>query len=510
MEWNTTSIYTINFDANGSKGIVSIVELLPFSLEKVITIKCSVLLSADISLLWKVFDEMKEHGSVFDVVKQTKLEEIEDSIMLIDLKNMRKRKWSNNWKDVLSSNTREWLVKIEKHRLEQTLLFPLNPGWNANHHNTSLNSLCSELQTVCAHSSVGSNYFKTLIQEYDGNLLCQKWIDCRSGPTFDQNAIDYQAKVSVNASPCTDFKREGNQERRTHPFYTGQWYDPSTPSDDVTLLLHVTLDRLIVMLKPMCVHWEGPMSIAVFANDSEVSHLHDLIQSSPVISSRRNIAYHIVYKEGNFSYYPINPLRNVALKNSHTEYVFLNDVDFLPSFGLYHHLRDMVKQYEMSHSVLVVPAFETFEDPKTFVFPNNKTQFTKMVMEDRVFQFHYKQYILGHAPTNYPKWMEAKYNYEIKWHLGYELYLVASRNITPFDNRFVSRHFNKVSHTEELYYQHYKFYVIADGFILHLPYSLSSKAKKQKESTRHRECFSKQSLEWRAEMVKKYSNKRYI
>ena len=507
VEYN---FYKIDFGTKDSRGIFLVVEVLPPSIERVINIECSVLLSADISKLWKVFNEMKKQGSVFGVVKHTQLRGIENSIMLIDLKNVRERKWSEIWKDVLSSSTREWLNKIENNKLEQTLFFHLNPGWNANHHNTSLNSPCHELQTVCAHSSVGSSDFKTLIQEYDGNLLRQKWIDCQTGPTFDQNAIDYHAKVSVYAPPCTDFKREGNQERRTHPFYTGQWYDPSTPSDDVTLLLHVTLDRLIVMLKPMCVHWEGPMSIAVFANDSEVSLLLDLIQSSSVISSRRNIAYHIVYKEGNFIYYPINPLRVVALQNSHTEYIFLNDMDFLPSFGLYHHLMDTVKQYDMSHSVLVISAFETFEDPKSFVFPKDKSEVTKMVLEDKVLQFHYKQYIRGHAPTDYPKWMEARNNYEIQWQPGYEPYLVASRNIAPLDNRFVSRNFNKVSHTEELYYQHYKFYVISDGFILHLPHSLSSDAKKQNENHRHSECYIRRSLEWRADMVEKYGNEPYL
>ena len=99
---------------------------------------------------------------------------------------------------------------------------------------------------------------------------------------------------------------------------------------DVTLLLHVTLDRLIPMLEPL----GGAMSIAVFANDSEVSDLLLLILSSPIIRSRQNIGY------------PINPLRDVALENVRTTYVFLNDMDFLPSFRLYLYLKQTVSKFD--------------------------------------------------------------------------------------------------------------------------------------------------------------------
>ena len=45
------------------------------------------------------------------------------------------------------------------------------------------------------------------------------------------------------------------------------------------------------------------------------------------------MAYHIVYKEGQF--YPVNLLRNVAMKHVGTPYMFLSDIDFLPMYGLY-------------------------------------------------------------------------------------------------------------------------------------------------------------------------------
>ena len=480
-----------------------LVEALPTSVEKVITLECTVLLSADVFHLWKVFRDMENRGSAFGLVRPVWLGgvyEFSSSVVLVHLNSVRVKKWAE-----ASFN----MSKL--YRQDKALFYILSRGWSPDSHNTSSNPPCYKKQRVCVHSSVVPSDLKTIVEEYDGNILRQKWIDCQTGPTFDQNAIDYHAKTSVYAPPCTDFKREGNQERRTHPFYAGQLYSSSSsPSNDVTLLLHVTLDRLVTMLEPMCKHWEGPMSIAVFSNDSEVSLLLNLIQSSPTISSRYNIAYHIVYKEGAQMYYPINPLRVIALENAQTQHIFLNDMDFLPSYGLHSYLNEVVQDFDLSHTVLVVPAFETYEDPKQFTFPKDKSQLSRMVSENRVFQFHREVYIRGHAPTDYNKWLKTKDTYEIQWQPQYEPYLVARNNITPLDGRFVGRHFNKVSHTEELYYQRYKFYVVADGFILHLPHALSSDAKRQNENRRHRKCYDIRRNEWRGDMVAKYGNEPYL
>ena len=47
-----------------------------------------------------------------------------------------------------------------------------------------------------------------------------------------------------------------------------------------------------------------------------------------------------MYREGEF--YPVNYLRNVALGQVLTPFVFLMDIDFLPMFGLYDYLKKAV------------------------------------------------------------------------------------------------------------------------------------------------------------------------
>lgn len=91
------------------------------------------------------------------------------------------------------------------------------------------------------------------------------------------------------------------------------------------------------MLEAICKHWEGPISLALYMSDAEAQQFLRYAQASEVLKNRKNVGYHIVYKEGQF--YPVNLVRNVALRNANTPYVFLTDVDFLPMYGLYEYLR---------------------------------------------------------------------------------------------------------------------------------------------------------------------------
>ena len=91
------------------------------------------------------------------------------------------------------------------------------------------------------------------------------------------------------------------------------------------------------MLEALCRHWPGPMSLALYLTDAEAQQFLRFVETSAVLSARQDVAYHVVYQEG--SLYPINQLRNVALAQALTPYVFLSDIDFLPAYSLYDYLR---------------------------------------------------------------------------------------------------------------------------------------------------------------------------
>lgn len=125
----------------------------------------------------------------------------------------------------------------------------------------------------------------------------------------------------------------------------------------VVLVTQFSVDRLM-HFNTLLHYWNGPVSVAVYVTDSELSLLLQFLDN--IIVNRTNVALHAIYKEGvsfnsisfsiNFiffifiphfsflfhlqAYYPINYLRNIALNYSNdASFVFLTDVDFIPIPG---------------------------------------------------------------------------------------------------------------------------------------------------------------------------------
>lgn len=113
------------------------------------------------------------------------------------------------------------------------------------------------------------------------------------------------------------------------------------------------------------------------------------------------------------SLYPINFLRNVALRQVTTPYVFLLDIDFLPMLGLYPYLKRVMSNLHMEegNKALVVPAFESLR--YRLNFPKSKADLLKMLDVGDLFTFRYHVWAKGHAATDYPKWRSATTPYKV-------------------------------------------------------------------------------------------------
>ena len=92
---------------------------------------------------------------------------------------------------------------------------------------------------------------------------------------------------------CYELKREQLIVYRTHPYYL-EYDNSSISASDVTLITQLSVDRL-QMLEPLCNHWPGPISLALYMTDAEAHEFLRYVIQTPVLRSRRNIACHIVY-----------------------------------------------------------------------------------------------------------------------------------------------------------------------------------------------------------------------
>ena len=281
--------------------------------------------------------------------------------------------------------------------------------------------------------------------------------------------------------PCYEFRRATRTHYRTHVYYMDYSYN-STGVSDVTLVAQLSLDRL-QLIESLCKHWEGPISLALYMSDSEVEQFYSFITESETLRSRRNIGYHIVYKDG--FYYPINILRNVALTHVNTPYVFLTDVDFLPMYSLYGYLQKSISTIGVTdRTALVVPAFET--QRYRIDFPRNKAELISMLDSGTIFTFRYHVWTRGHAPTDYERWRTANIPYKIEWQPDFEPYIVVRRDVIQYDPRFVGFGWNKVSHIMQLHAQGYEFLVLPSAFMIHMPHAPSFDIAKFRSSSSYR------------------------
>ncbi|EPY72728.1 like-glycosyltransferase [Camelus ferus] len=300
---------------------------------------------------------------------------------------------------------------------------------------------------------------------------------------------------------CYEFRRERFTVHRTHLYFLHYEYEPASDSTDVTLVAQLSMDRL-QMLEAICKHWEGPISLALYLSDAEAQQFLRYAQGSEVLMGRHNVAYHIVYKEGQF--YPVNLLRNVAMKHAGTPYMFLSDIDFLPMYGLYEYLRKSVIQLDLANTkkAMIVPAFETLR--YRLSFPKSKAELLSMLDMGTLFTFRYHVWTKGHAPTNFAKWRTATTPYRVEWEADFEPYVVVRRDCPEYDRRFVGFGWNKVAHIMELDAQEYEFIVLPNAYMIHMPHAPSFDITKFRSNKQYRICLKTLKEEFQQDMSRRY------
>uniref|UniRef100_A0A158QGM6 Hexosyltransferase n=1 Tax=Rodentolepis nana TaxID=102285 RepID=A0A158QGM6_RODNA len=333
---------------------------------------------------------------------------------------------------------------------------------------------------------------------------------------------------------CPLLRLELKLRRRILPFFYGS---NSIITGDVALVSQLTLDRLH-RLEEIAAHWEGPMSLTVYITDREAAILAEYLESSPVLASRNNICIHLVFQEGvsgelefyydkNFvlkdeaaylddivevrrmdyelegrieclrqhfidygfhlrqersNYYPINALRNVAIRYSETKHIFVIDFDFIPKPGLYANFLNLLSTTieNTTKVAYIVPAFETFNSQLDF--PSTKEELLQQVASEVVKPFRIDVWQTGHLATNYSHWYSTDVAYGVTWDTDFEPYVLINREFGQFDENFVGFGWNKVSFFMLLDALDFKFIVIPDVFIIHFPHAPSVESNRFRHS----------------------------
>ena len=253
---------------------------------------------------------------------------------------------------------------------------------------------------------------------------------------------------------------------------------------DVSIMTQITMDKFERVLD-LHSRWNGYMSVAVYLTAPYQDDLNLLKQlRNQHFHNNPNVSFHLVLHEGTYiGDYPINVMRNVAMDYAVTDYVFMLDVDFIPSPDTHANMLRYIqysKTKNWNHKIaLIVPAFEReiqrHENVTIHQLPTTKKELVRLLNDDssQYFTFH-RQYSPGHGPTNYPKWYAVqRKTYSIDYQLYYEPYVMVNRaaangTLPRFFEGFTGFGRNKQSWIEELAAAGYQFKVMPNSFLIHI------------------------------------------
>ncbi|KAF2073052.1 hypothetical protein CYY_005635 [Polysphondylium violaceum] len=310
--------------------------------------------------------------------------------------------------------------------------------------------------------------------------------DTKSSPIRNNN--------NNNNNDSNDSNNNNNNNNNKNKNNNSQYF--------VTVVTQSTVDRLY-KVGLMASKWKAPISIALYIKnrDIELPLLTKILNENPSLKKYADI--HLLYS--NQTRYPVNNLRNLAIKYSRTDLVFVMDADFIPPYGFHDYIasfknylhinRSNYKQYQkvlanvdfvdrstftsINHTIqmvpedeevkvaFVVPSFSSSFEPN--LLPDDKPTLLSMVSQKKVEPSNLKVCRKCHSPTNFPRWVDAKEPFEAVYSWIYEPYLIFDRTKTEwFDERLKGYGFDKNTHTLMMALQGFRFLVLPEAYIVHI------------------------------------------
>lgn len=319
----------------------------------------------------------------------------------------------------------------------------------------------------------------------------------------NSNSINGHLYPSDSNKPCMKPKKSHSvpELESIHEWVS----DKSFERESVTLLTQLSIDRLS-MLENQCQAWDDPLVAVVYV---------PLIQGGKVYGSEssladitRGVSSFFSLMEGTSSCklhielvaqyidnertnpYPINALRNRAMKLAQTELIFVLDVDFVasPRLGLEGvgykdpEVYNQLVNIAMNKKAIVAPAFELTNRQIEPILGENyakdlamsgKSAIIKGYKAGSVDFFNAHDAPWGHGPTNTSRWIRLSNPiiYKVKYEPKYEPFVILAKNIAPWaDERFVGYGGNKIAYINQLKGMDFTFHVHPYAFSVHVPH----------------------------------------
>ncbi|XP_052564198.1 beta-1,4-glucuronyltransferase 1-like [Culex pipiens pallens] len=314
--------------------------------------------------------------------------------------------------------------------------------------------------------------------------------------------------------------------RRMYKFFdfavVGERFPELSERYSVCLATQSSLEKIYSLVQ-VSHHWSGPISAAIFAAGNDELYLLQIYLSylrNCFKTIRERVSFHLALPKerapthlksihvGDFTKfdcakpeatlndliklrkadtnkwriknpYPQNHLRNVARKGCQSTYVFLTDVDIIPSVNFAEHLDKFLRTQRAPHgghgaqqTAFVVPTYELDERVR---FPRNKTDLIRLANKGLARPFHHKVFIYNQFATNFSRWQADIFDGEMtrvshnvtNFEFLYEPFYVAPDTVPPHDERFLGYGYTRNTQVYEMFVAGYQFQVLTPLFTVH-------------------------------------------
>lgn len=335
-------------------------------------------------------------------------------------------------------------------------------------------------------------------------------------------AVNSHGNVSPIAFSKLNFNIGRWDNQRLYKMYdfalTGEQYEQSSQNSSVCLATQSSVERLHFLVQ-VAYQWTGPISIAAFIAGSEefqILQYYITYLQACFPNIRNNLAFHIAvpadmvptgnekniiklghnenlccqYPEKTLrrllkfrssetirwrlkNVYPQNHMRNLARKGCLNPYVFLTDIDIVPSRNITQQLNEFIQTSNcQKQCAFVIP---TYEIDIRVSFPSSKQELLELVKKGLARPFHEKVFIYNQFATNFSRWQTndrpdnkvfVSHNVT-NFEFLYEPFYVAADTVPVHDERFLGYGFTRNSQVYEMYIAGYEFFVLSPIFTCH-------------------------------------------
>ncbi|KAL3872981.1 hypothetical protein ACJMK2_036146 [Sinanodonta woodiana] len=318
-------------------------------------------------------------------------------------------------------------------------------------------------------------------------------------------------------------------------------------TQDVTIVTQCSSNHLHHLLT-LSKTWNGPISVSVFTHDQDTQfaiytiayliacvkniskqvlfHIAFPVKNSPLpfdlhdftvscndrIDTFQSKSKHLNYAVEGLEY-PNNLLRNIATQAAKTSFVFIVDIDTLPSPEMRMSFNVFIKRHKQfmnssSPIAFVVPSFEVNSQVDVSSI-HTKTDLKKVWNDSKVRPFYFELCWKCQRYTDYEQWGLLpdfdflEIGYFVDWEDPWEPFFIARKSDLPlYDERFKQYGFNRISQVCESYVKGFRFAVLNNAFLLHHGFKVPGNfhSKKEEEQNRNRQLFR----EFKKELKLKY------